>query len=186
MANFTKREIKSTFIKLLNQKPLSKISVKDIVDNCGVSRNTFYYYFEDIPALLEEIITDLADDLVKRHPTFDTLEQCIDIIFKFALENKTAVLHIYRSLGREIYDGFLIKACEYAVTEYINVLFSDLDIDEQQKNSIIRLTKCALVGVCIDWISGGMKEDYIDDYHRLSRMFKGIVDQFVADHKKTV
>lgn len=73
MANFTKREIKKAFINLLNQKPLSKISVKDIVDSCGVSRNTFYYYFEDIPFLLKSIITDEADEFIKSHSTFDSL-----------------------------------------------------------------------------------------------------------------
>ena len=114
MANFTKREIKKTFAELLNQKPLSKISVKDIVDRCGVSRNTFYYYFEDIPTLLNSIVADQADELIKNHSTFDSLEDCVDVIFKYALENKKAVLHVYQSLGREIYDDFLVKACGYA------------------------------------------------------------------------
>lgn len=184
MANFTKKEIKKTFIKLLNEKPLNKISVKDIVDGCGVSRNTFYYYYEDITALLEDIIVGLSDDFVKNRPSFDTLEQCVDAIFNFALENKRAVLHIYRSLGREIYDGFLTKACEYAVTEYINALFADLDTTEEEKKAIIKFVKCSLVGVCIDWIRSGMKNDYIDDYHRFSRMCKGFVDEFAKQHKR--
>lgn len=184
MANFTKKEIKKTFIKLLNEKPLNKISVKDIVDGCGVSRNTFYYYYEDITALLEDIIVGLSDDFVKNRPSFDTLEQCVDALFNFALENKRAVLHIYRSLGQEIYDGFLTKACEYAVTEYINALFADLDTTEEEKRAIIKFVKCSLVGVCIDWISSGMKNDYIDDYHRFSRMCKGFVDEFAKQHKR--
>lgn len=71
MANFTKKEIKNIFIKLLNQKPLNKISVKALVDGCGVSRNTFYYYYEDITALLEDIIVGLADDFIKKRPTFE-------------------------------------------------------------------------------------------------------------------
>jgi len=58
MPNFTKMAIKSTFIKLLNEKPLSQITVKDIVEECGVNRNSFYYHFQDIPALVEEIVTE--------------------------------------------------------------------------------------------------------------------------------
>ena len=75
MANFTKREIKKTFAELLNQKPLSKISVKDIVDRCGVSRNTFYYYFEDIPTLLNSIVADQADELIKNHSTYLAMDR---------------------------------------------------------------------------------------------------------------
>ena len=56
MANFTRNAIKSPFLKLLNERPLSKITVKDIVSDCGVNRNTFYYYFEDIPKLIEDIM----------------------------------------------------------------------------------------------------------------------------------
>ena len=44
LANFTQKAIRASFIKLLNQKPLSQITIKDIVDDCGVNRNTFYYY----------------------------------------------------------------------------------------------------------------------------------------------
>ena len=49
MANFTKKAIRDSLVKLLNEKPLSKITVRDIVDDCGVNRNTFYYYYPDLP-----------------------------------------------------------------------------------------------------------------------------------------
>ena len=58
MANFTRNAIKSSFMKLLNDRPLSQITVKDIVNDCGVNRNTFYYYFHDIPSLIEDIIME--------------------------------------------------------------------------------------------------------------------------------
>ena len=50
MAQFTRTAIVNSFIRLLNEKPLDKITVKDIVDDCGVNRNTFYYHFQDIYA----------------------------------------------------------------------------------------------------------------------------------------
>lgn len=56
MANFTKNAIKSSFLKPLNERPLSQITVKDIVSDCGVNRNTSYYHFKDIPKLIEDII----------------------------------------------------------------------------------------------------------------------------------
>ena len=49
MAGFTKEIIIQTLLELLNEKPLAKITVKDIVERCGVNRNTFYYHFRDIP-----------------------------------------------------------------------------------------------------------------------------------------
>ena len=58
MPPFAKREIKNSFIKLLTERPISQITVKDIVEDCGVNRNSFYYHFQDIPSLLEEIIVE--------------------------------------------------------------------------------------------------------------------------------
>ena len=42
MASFTKKAICQSFIKLLSERPIDKITVKDIVDDCGIARNTFY------------------------------------------------------------------------------------------------------------------------------------------------
>ena len=56
MAQFTQLAIRQTFLLLLEQTSLDKITVKMIVDACGISRNTFYYHYEDIPALLRDVL----------------------------------------------------------------------------------------------------------------------------------
>ena len=56
MASFTKKAIRDSFVKLLNEKSLSQITIRDIVDDCGVNRNTFYYYYQDLPQLMESIV----------------------------------------------------------------------------------------------------------------------------------
>ena len=65
MANFTEKAIKASFLKLLNERPLTKITVRDIVEDCGINRNSFYYHYRDIPALLEELITEQADNILQ-------------------------------------------------------------------------------------------------------------------------
>ena len=47
MTNLTKKAIKESFISLLNERPYNKITVKDIVDGCGINRNSFYYHYHD-------------------------------------------------------------------------------------------------------------------------------------------
>lgn len=56
MAQTTKNAIRKGFLDLLEQRPLDKISVVDIADHCGVNRNTFYYYYCDIYALVREVL----------------------------------------------------------------------------------------------------------------------------------
>ena len=102
MPSSTKNAIKETFLTLLDERPLTRITVKDIVQTCGINRNSFYYHYEDLPSLLEEIISDRVQELIQTHPTIDSLEDCFDAALEFVLENRRAVLHIYNSLNREI------------------------------------------------------------------------------------
>lgn len=44
-ADIHQKAIEIALFKLLNEKPLSKITVKDIVEECGINRNSFYYHF---------------------------------------------------------------------------------------------------------------------------------------------
>ena len=48
MLQLTKKAIVNSFIKLLNEKPLDKITVKNIAEDCGINRTTFYYHFRII------------------------------------------------------------------------------------------------------------------------------------------
>ena len=53
MSDITKRALEASLKKLLLQKPLDKITINDIAEDCGISRMTFYYHFKDIYDLIE-------------------------------------------------------------------------------------------------------------------------------------
>ena len=53
MSQITKYALENSLKNLLLQKPLDKITISDITDDCGISRMTFYYHFKDIYDLVE-------------------------------------------------------------------------------------------------------------------------------------
>ena len=116
MANFTRKAIKETFLKLLNQRPLNQITVKDIVEDCGINRNSFYYHFEDLPALVDEIVKEQVQALTQNHPTISSVEECFDAVIELVMENKRAIYHIYNSLSRDVFERYLMDACQYIVS----------------------------------------------------------------------
>ena len=91
MPNFTKQAIKASFWKLLNQQPLSQISVRTIVEDCGINRNSFYYHFQDIPSMIEEMIMDEANALIEKYPNINSVDEMIETAFRFTQENKRAI-----------------------------------------------------------------------------------------------
>ena len=179
MPNFTRKAIKESFMKLLNERPLSQITIKDIVEDCGINRNSFYYHFEDLPALIEEIVTEEADRIIQEYPSIDSVETCLDVAIQFAQDNKRAVLHIYNSVNRDIYEGHLLKVCQYVISTYINTIFADQPIRESDKNIIIRFYKCECFGQIVDWMNDGMKDDIREQFHRLCELRKGMAEEFL-------
>lgn len=184
MANFTKQAIKSSFMKLLNEQPLSKISVRDIVEDCGINRNSFYYHFQDIPSLIEEIIKEEADKIIAQCPTVNSLEECVDLAFKFALENKKAVMHIYNSANRDIYERSKMKVCEYIVTAYCDTVFGKNAVSEYDRATAIMFLKCELFGLSYEWIEKGMKDDVINEMYHIIEMSRGFSDEIIKRSKE--
>lgn len=92
MPAFTRVAIINAFLKLLDERPLSKITVKDFVDVFGVNRNTFYY-FEDILTMIEAISKEEVDRLIQKHAKVDSMEDCLMIGVNFIMEKHRAVLH---------------------------------------------------------------------------------------------
>lgn len=186
MANFTKRAIKESFMKLLEEQPLSEISVKDIVEECGINRNSFYYHFQDIPSLVKEIITEEADLLIQKYPTVDSIDQCLEVGLEFALKNRRAVLHIYHSVSRDVFEDNLRAVCHHVVKNYFMLLLGEHQMEAEDQEVIIRLYRAECFGLIIDWMSEGMRANIMDDFHRLVELRKEVLEDAirVAEEKK--
>lgn len=171
--NRTKNAIIETFWQLLEEKPYNKITVKDIVDSCQINRNTFYYHFHDIPELLEDTIKKDADDIIQTHHNFGSPLDCLTVLAQHCITHQKAMLHIYRSVQREVFLNELDRICLYTVTQYIDTITVDLAISPDDKNLLIRFYKCAMVGILLDWLNEGMNYDLIASFSRICDLLSG-------------
>ncbi|MBR5967205.1 MAG: TetR/AcrR family transcriptional regulator C-terminal domain-containing protein [Lachnospiraceae bacterium] len=176
MANFTERAIKESFVKLLNERPIDKITVKDIVEDCGINRNSFYYHFQDVPMLLGQIVRDQAELVITEYPTVDSLEAAMEAIISFALKNKNAVLHIFNSVNRDILERNLSELCEDVIGKYIDSIITDKKYTEDDRRIIVGFLKCEFFGVTVNWLNDGMKEDLMKDSRRFFEMMPGLLE----------
>ena len=65
VAQTTKRALEASLKKLLLRKPLNKITINDITEDCGVNRMTFYYHFKDIYDLVDWILVEDATEAIR-------------------------------------------------------------------------------------------------------------------------
>ncbi len=180
MANLTERAIKASVLKLLNEKPVNQITIKDIVEDCGINRNSFYYHFRDLPSLIEEMVLEQAELIIEQFPSINSLEECIDAAVSFAMSNRKAVMHIYNSVSRDVYEQYLWRVCEYTVTKYIDGVLGDTKINEFDREVLIDFYKCACFGKILDWQREGMKSDLKERFIRLCELKKGVIEEIAA------
>lgn len=159
MTNFTKKEIKNTFLKMLEEMPLNQITVKELVRECGINRNSFYYHYQDIPALIEEIVTEDADEIIRTYGTIDSMQTGLKAILEFVSVKRKAILHIFNSVNRDIFERDLWKVCEYVVTQYLKPILSRENVSDFDQEIIFKFYKCECFGFAMEWLNNGMEEE---------------------------
>ncbi|MCD7736674.1 MAG: TetR/AcrR family transcriptional regulator [Lachnospiraceae bacterium] len=162
MAGFTKEIIVRTVMDLLNERPLSQVTVKDVVERCGINRNTFYYHFRDIRDVMEFAMKREMDRIMQTHLEADeVLDGLVQIAAAFR-ENKKAMLQIYRSMDRAAFQQQMDVMCEYMVSRYVWHAKSFVDVQklsEEDQRLLKNVEKCLLEGIFLDWLEHGMEED---------------------------
>lgn len=171
MSGFTKEIIIKTLFELLNEKPLAKITVKDIVERCGVNRNTFYYHFRDISDVVEYALLREVDKVFERPVEADSVLECLEVLVNLIGENKKAMLHIYCSVQRDTFTSALEKICQYIVMEYAKHNFSQEILEKEDMKALMHFYKCVMTGIFLDWMDHRLSYDLIEYAARLRKIY---------------
>ena len=173
MSQTTKRALEASLKKLLNQKPLNKITINDITEDCGVNRMTFYYHFKDIYDLVDWILTEDAIKVMEGRRSFDTWTEAFQDILQQVQTNRTLVLNVYRSVGREQVEQYLYRLLDPMLKEFADRETTDITVQDADKQFVIDFYKYALVGMVLEWIRRDMKTDPEVMTERLGKMIHG-------------
>ena len=156
MAQTTKRALAASLKKLLKERPLDNITVKDIVEDCEVNRQTFYYHFQDIYDLLLWVFTTEAEAVIADNKHAGTWREGFLNTFRYVKENRGMILHIFRSNGREHLDRYLYSMVQQFLADVLEENDKGLNVSDGDKAFIADFFKYAFVGIMLDWIKQGM------------------------------
>lgn len=151
MSEFTKIAIMDSLIDLLRKKPFTKITVKDIVTHCGINRNTFYYYFEDIYDLLHQTAIYEIKKTDIEHITLLNYQEKVNQILKSLSDNKSVVLHIYNSVDTKRMVAYLRSIFLPALDNYCKELLMDLNLPVTDVDFFLEALCDALIGFLLNW-----------------------------------
>jgi probable dihydroxyacetone kinase regulator len=161
----TKQLMANSLKKLMLEKPLNKISIRELVEDCGVNRQTFYYHFQDIYGLLEWILEKEVLSIIDDNDKFLTWQEAGLYLLKYMEDNSTILLCALNSLGRSAIKTFLYSDVKNVATKYITHIASDLDVLEEDFNHVVHYFTVCFGSLLEDWLSRGSKgspEELID------------------------
>ena len=179
MTKYTKELIRESFLQLLDEKPLNKITVRDIAEKCGINRNSFYYHYPDIPALIQEITRNEADSIIAQYPSVDSTETAMLAVIDFTEANRRSVMHVYQSVNRDIFEQYLWSVCDYISAAYSATLFQGKSIAASDQELICEYLSTQCFGLAMNWISRGMKEDVRSKVSRYCELRKGSIERMI-------
>ena len=147
MSQTTKRALAQSLKHLMEQKPLEKITVVDISEDCGVNRQTFYYHFQDIYDLIEWIYINEAEKRLGEKTTYDTWQEGFLQILSYILSNRNFVKNTYHSVSREYLEHFLFQQMYRLLLGVIEEKSEGMSVRDTDKQFIANFYKYAFVGL---------------------------------------
>lgn len=172
MPNYTKQAIIEVFTRLLDREPLDKITVQEIVTECRISRNTFYYHFGDIYALLDALVQRDIAVLREQRREGAAWDENTGRAIAYIMENRRRICHIYRSLNHELLERLFRQATEELFSEYVRNEARGLEVSAGDLEAIVYFYQSAFVGAILDWMRRGMKDDpraYLGQIHCIAK-----------------
>ena len=159
MSNTTKIALEASLKKLMLQKPFDKITINDLTKDCGISRMTFYNHFKDIYDLVEWSCEEDGKQALQNNNTYDTWQEGLYQIFQAVLANKPFILNVYRTVSREQIENYLFGLTRDLIENVVEEKSVGREISLEDKLFIAGFYKYSFVGIMLDWIKQGMKEE---------------------------
>ncbi len=179
MPQFTKNAIIDVTMLLAQKRPLNKITVRDVVEACGITRNTFYYHFHDIYEVLEAAFDRELDQLKEEWNRTD-FEQSMFLLLQFCVTYKSVWNNLYRAVGYDGVASYLRRQLSAVLQEKLKQSVKKSVISEENLHLIGVFYEEALLGIVMRWIREERRvrssEELLEDISRAKIIFEGTLE----------
>ena len=148
------------FLNMLKRKNIDRVTVTDICEECGINRNTFYYYFSDIYDVLDSVLIEETEkniDITEDATFYETYSKAASVIIEKYLHNTT----------------------EYLVGLFVKKYSKDHKLTEDDREYITCFYSYSIVGIVSRWIGDGMPPYDKDLIKRFSESFDATIDTMI-------
>lgn len=150
-----KQMLADSLKRAISKKSFSKVTVSEIVEDCGINRKTFYYHFEDLYDLLRWTLEQETIEVLKQFNLAVEYEEAISFVLDYMEQNAQMLNNVYHSVGRDELKRFFYL-------DFFGLIHSAVDqaekiekisVSESFKTFLCQFYAEAVAGILLHWIA---------------------------------
>ena len=149
MAPITKTMISDAFLELSKGKSIDKITVKDIVETCHITRQTFYYHFQDITDVIEWSLQQRMEEISRESFQAESMQDAIRILVSTVVEYSKIINRLMSSQKRDQTERLLVSTIRSYIEELIDKNGLYLDVRRSDMEMVLSFYSYGVVGVLL-------------------------------------
>ena len=153
----TKQALANALKQLLQKKQITKITINDIAEACGISRMTFYYHFKDIYDLADWTLQETLHTAIADNRTHDNWQQGFLNLLDVLKAHQPLILNVYRAIDREQVERYMRREVEALLLPVVEEQAAGLQISEKGKHMVAIFYTYAFMGIILEWIQRNMQ-----------------------------
>ncbi len=171
-ANLTKLALAQSLKDLMVRKNFARISVSDISEHCGLTRQTFYYHFKDKYDLMNWIYVTETAPFMYNNKDMGQWKEGLQALCNYMRLNKIFYLNALNTTGQNSFQEYLHDYTR-DITRTVIGNIGNTDLDEESLAFIADVIAVIFVSLTQRWAHNGMKEDPSEYIIKLTGLFDG-------------
>lgn len=169
----TRESIRQCFLQLLKEKSFNRITIAEIANLTEIHRNTIYYYFKGgTLSILEEIVDQQTDKLIKRSDEIDEPIKLISLVVECLEEQKIHVMHIYDSKGSICLINGIRKISRVYVQSYLLIVLKQRPISTAEEEALTKYLSSSTMGVLIELLNHKLDPCFFEEIQLAGRLIR--------------
>lgn len=155
-----KNTISDTYYNLAKQKSIDKITVKDIVETCNISRQTFYYHFKDVIEVLEWSAQQTLKRALEQSKAANSPEAAMKILILTVVDEFDLIQKLLCSQNRESFKNMLVETAKQYLIGIFHSKAPDVSLSHSDTEIAIEFYAAGIASTLLKY--GGQKSLDVD------------------------
>ena len=123
-----KRLIADTYLELLKKKNIDKITIKDIVDGCGITRQSFYYHFCDVFDLIEWIMSEGCKTVLEDTQNAENPQTVIKLLLQMMFDRYDIIMSMLNYIYKIRFCSDTYLRLQYFTLIYFSFMYHNRNL----------------------------------------------------------